>query len=252
MTHGVAAHFIRQGNATRIWVFVGLQFSAPGSGQRPSILVAGGKPLVPGDRPLQDRLDILPVVPEVAFIDHREPAKRRFIGPAFARIRAHMLQQLAREVLPIPKGRFVHRHENLELIHRDCALGHLHLLCPDRTRNVQVRRYVDAALGACGHQIVKLVQRLRLPAKPRLAIGQRALIVMDADRIVPQANQAIAKPIHLLPRQVQGAKAEVHSIETLGLIRCLFKGKVAIGGNNHSAILAGRSFGKSHPRKVQR
>ena len=143
-------------------------------------------------------------IAEVALVDHREPGERGFVRVAAFGVGVHVVEQRAAELLPVLERARVHRDQDLEGVHRHLAIPvHADLAPRHAARDEQVGGQVEAASDEGGHEVIELLEpsRVQCAWSGVLALSQVAFVMVDAQGVVAQPNQALGQAIRFLVRR---------------------------------------------------
>jgi len=234
-------------------IFIGSQFVPPGARQGGAVGVTLGQPAVPGLPPLVKGAQVLEEVAEIALVDHRKPGQGRLVGVAALRVGIHMIEQGSAELLPVLVCAGVDRHQDFERVHRHFAVAVDPDLAPRHAPgDKQVGGQVDAAFDERGHEVVELIELLRVErGRWTLALGQFALVMVEAQGVVAQPDKTVRQPIGFRFRDEVRAETEVHAVEPTWRPFRTFEGKVTVLVHDHPPMPARGRIDKTHRREVQ-
>ena len=186
----------------------------PGARRLLALLVEKPRPQ-PGEAKFGDgarRLEVL--VPETLVL-RAERDQRRLVGKRPPRVGVHVRQEEAREVAPVAEAAL---GRELDGLHRRVAVAVDAQVPPRRaTRDVEVGREVDAARNALRDEAVELVERGFVRHQHAVFVaGERTVVVVDADGVVAEAEDALGQRRRLFGRfREVGGLAKVDAAETL-------------------------------------
>jgi len=75
--------------------------------------------------------------------------------------------------------------------------------------------------------------------------------MVDAHRVVTEADEPVGQSVGLLVREVERREAEVHAVESAGDVGRLLEGELAIGPGDQPAVLAGGGVAEALRREVE-
>ena len=192
------------------------------------------------------------MVAEVAFVDQREERECRLIRPAATGLRVDVAEEVPGEREVVAEHPFVKQRKRLELVHPDRPVAVDAARAPlDAARHEEVRRQVDSVLDAGVEESVQLRHLLGEKRRPVLRVAQRALVVVDSERVVPHAREACAERVGLVVGEVVCREAEIASVEALGDARLPLELEMR-PLRNDASVLAGRRVHPTKLREVER
>ena len=168
-----------------------------------------------GDPELGHGAHALEVLVEQALVLGAQEDQRRLVGQRTPRVGVHVPEEEPREVAPVPESALGRELDGLH--HRAAVPVDAEVAPRGAARDVEVGREVETALHARRKEAVELVHVLRdRDESPVLVARERPVVVVDADGVVAEPEDALGEPFRLLGRfREAGGLAEVHAVEAL-------------------------------------